>query len=66
MSDLIVIAAALCGVMLAVAGLGWLSPRLRTRFAGERTGAAAGPLPGVGLVVAGLLLVTIAMGGFTG
>ena len=66
MSDLVVVAAALCGVVLAVGGLGWLNPRLRTRFAGERTGTAAGPLLGVGLVAAGLLLFTIAIGGFSG
>ena len=66
MSDLVVIAAALCGVGLVVGGLGWLIPRLRTRFAGDLSGTAAGPLPGLGLVAAGLLLFTIAIGGFSG
>lgn len=66
MSDLVVVAAALCGVVLALGGLGWMSPRLRTRFAGERTGTAAGPLPGVGFIASGLLLFAIAIGVFTG
>lgn len=65
MSDLVVVAAALCGVVLALGGLGWMIPRLRIRFAGERTGITAGPLPGVGLVVAGLLLLAIALGVFS-
>jgi hypothetical protein len=65
MSDLVVVAAALCGVVLALGGLGWMIPRLRTRFAGERNGIADGPLPGVGLVVAGLLLFAAAIGVFS-
>lgn len=65
MSDLVVVAAALCGVVLALGGFGLLVPRIRTRFAGERTGIAAGPLPGVGLVVVGLLLFATAIGVFS-
>ena len=65
MSDLVVVAAALCGVVLAAGGLGLLVPRIRTRFAGERTGVAAGPLPGAALVVAGVLLFATAIGVFS-
>lgn len=62
MGDLIVVAGALFGVLVIVAGIGWFFPRLRRRFAGQRTGTAAGPLPGVGLIVAGLVVVAVSMG----
>lgn len=62
MGDLIVVAGALFGVLVIVAGIGWFVPRLRRRFAGQRTGTAAGPLPGVGLIVAGLVVVAVSMG----
>jgi hypothetical protein len=62
MGDLIVVAGALFGVLVIVAGIGWFVPRLRHRFAGQRTGTAAGPLPGVGLIVAGLAVVALSMG----
>ena len=62
MGDLIVVAGALFGVLVIVAGIGWFVPRLRRRFAGQRTGIAAGPLPGVGLIVAGLVVVAVSMG----
>ena len=64
MGDLIVVAAALFGVVLAVVGLGWLNPRIRARFAGDRP--ASGRLPGVALIVGGLALVALALGGVTG
>jgi hypothetical protein len=66
MSDLVVVAAALFGVALAAGGLGWLHPGLRARLAGERVGTDAGAVPGIVLIGAGLLLATIALGGFTG
>ena len=62
MGDLIVVAGALFGVLLTAAGIGWFVPRLRHRFAGQRTGTAAGPLPGLGLIVFGLLVVAVSMG----
>lgn len=62
MGDLIVVAGALFGVLIMITGIGWFVPRLRHRFTGRRTGAAAGPLPGVGLIVAGLVLVAVSMG----
>jgi len=62
MGDLIVVAGALFGLLLIAAGIGWFVPGLRQRFAGQRTGAAAGPLPGVGLALAGLIVVALSMG----
>ena len=62
MGDLIVVAGALFGLLLIGAGIGWFVPALRRRFAGPRTGTAAGPLPGVGLIIAGLFVVAISMG----
>lgn len=62
MGDLIVVAGALFGLLLTAAGIGWFVPRLRHRFAGQRTGTAAGPLPGLGLIVAGLVVVAVSMG----
>lgn len=62
MSDLIVVAGALLGVLVIIAGIGWFIPRLRNRFADHLTGRAAGPLPGVGLIVAGLVVVAVSMG----
>jgi hypothetical protein len=62
MGDLIVVAGALFGVLLTAAGIGWFVPRMRRRFAGQRTGTAAGPLPGFGLIAAGLLVVSVSMG----
>ena len=62
MGDLIVVAGALFGVLVIVAGIGWFVPRMRHRFAGQRTGAAAGPLPGVGLIVGGVVVVALSMG----
>lgn len=62
MGDLIVVAGALFGVLLTAAGIGWFLPRLRHRFAGQRAGTAAGPLPGFGLIVAGLAVVAVSMG----
>lgn len=60
MGDLIVVAGALFGVLLTAAGIGWFVPRMRHRFAGQRT--APGPLPGFGLIVAGLAVVSLSMG----
>jgi hypothetical protein len=62
MGDLIVVAGALFGVLLTAAGIGWFVPRLRHRFAGQRTGTTAGPLPGFGLIFAGLAVVAVSMG----
>jgi hypothetical protein len=62
MGDLIVVAGALFGLLLIAAGIGWFVPRLRRRFAGQHTGAAAGPLPGVVLIVGGLLVVAVSLG----
>jgi len=62
MGDLIVVAGALFGVLLIAVGIGWFVPRLRHRFAGQRTGTTAGPLPGFGLIVAGLVVVALSMG----
>ena len=62
MGDLIVVAGALFGLLLIAAGIGWFVPGLRRRFAGRRTGTAAGVLPGVGLVFAGLIVVALSMG----
>jgi hypothetical protein len=62
MGDLIVVAGALFGLLLIAAGIGWFVPGLRRRFAGQRTGAAAGSLPGVGLVLAGVIVVALSMG----
>jgi len=64
MGDLIVIAGALFGALVIAAGIGWFVPRLRNRLAGQRTGSAAGPLPGVGLIVAGLAVFAVSMGVF--
>ena len=62
MGDLIVVAGALFGLLLIAAGIGWFVPGLRRRFAGQRTGTAAGPLPGVGLIFGGLIVVALSMG----
>jgi hypothetical protein len=62
MGDLIVVAGALFGLLLIGAGIGWFVPRVRHRFAGQRTGTAAGPLPGVGLILAGVFVVALSMG----
>ena len=65
MGDVIVVAAALFGVLVLIAGIGWFVPSLRRRFAGERSGAAGGPLPGIGLIAAGLVLVAVSLGVFS-
>lgn len=62
MGDLIVVAGALFGVLVIVAGIAWFVPRFRHRLTGQRTGIAAGALPGVGLIVAGLVVVAVSMG----
>jgi hypothetical protein len=62
MGDLIVVAGALFGVLLIAAGIGWFVPSLRLRFGGQRTGVAAGPLPGYGLILVGLIVVALSMG----
>jgi hypothetical protein len=65
MGDIIVVLAAVFGALLVIAGLAWLIPRLRRRLAGTRNGLVAGPLPSVGFIAAGLLVITIAIGGFS-
>lgn len=62
MGDLIVVAGALFGVLIVITGIGWFVPSVRRRLAGQRTGTAAGPLPGVGFIVAGLVVVAVSMG----
>lgn len=62
MGDLIVVAGALFGVLIIITGIGWFVPSVRRRLAGQRTGIAAGRLPGVGFMIAGLVIVAVSMG----
>jgi hypothetical protein len=62
MSDLIVVAGALFGGLVILAGIGWLVPALRRRFTGPRTGTAGGPVPGGVLILAGAGLLAVSLG----
>lgn len=61
-SDIIVLAAAAVGALLAITGLASFDPRVRTRLP-VAVLARGNTLVSVGLIVAGLVVVAIALGG---
>lgn len=64
-TDILVLAAVAVGAVLGLAGLASFDPRVRGRLP---VGALAngGATTSIGLVIAGLLVVGIALGGVTG
>lgn len=65
-TDLIVVATALTGVATAVLGLAQLDPRVRKRFGSGEATAGRTTVRAAGMIVGGLLLVMLAIGGFSG
>lgn len=66
LTDLIVVFTALSGAALAIFGLVQLDPRIRNRGGRLSISTSKPLLVAFGLVLAGVLLITLAIGGFSG